>query len=182
MAPFLIQLASQGLVVIANGGPEDPAKGGTYQSYGTYGRSSSKSLTDSIDWAFKVAKEPKWAHIDTSRIAAAGQSCGGFEASGIASDLRVSTFAMFNSGLRGTKFTKPSFYFLGGKGDMAASGVRNLPFQRRKQLLTRFRANQVTHLFPRIHRHGWEIGHLQVMAALSMRLMAASTGLQRRTG
>jgi dienelactone hydrolase len=123
MAPFLLQLASQGLVVIANGSPEDPAKGGTFASYGTYGRSSSKSLTDSIDWATKVRSEPKWAHIDITRIAAAGQSCGGFEASGIAADKRLSTFAMFNSGLANTKFTKPVFYFLGGSKDMAASGV-----------------------------------------------------------
>lgn len=129
MAPFLIQLASNGLVVIANGGPEDPAKGGTFASYGTYGRSSSKSLTDSIDWATKMSSDPKWAHIDLTRIAAAGQSCGGFEAGGLANDKRVSTFGMFNSGLKGMKVTKPSFYFLGGKNDMAYSGVRINPFQ-----------------------------------------------------
>jgi dienelactone hydrolase len=128
MAPFLLQVASNGLVVIANGSPEDPAKGGTFASYGTYGRSSSKSLTDSIDWASKVRSQPKWAHIDTTRIAAAGQSCGGFEASGIAADKRISTFAMFNSGLSGTKFVKPAFYFLGGKGDMAASGVSSYQY------------------------------------------------------
>jgi dienelactone hydrolase len=128
MAPFLLQVASQGLVVIANGSPEDPAKGGTYASYGTYGKSSAKSLTDSIDWAVKSSSQPKWAHIDTTRIAAAGQSCGGFEASRIASDNRVTTFGIFNSGLSGTKFTKPTFYFLGGKGDMAASGVSSAPF------------------------------------------------------
>ena len=43
MAPFLLQIASQGVVVIANGGPEDPSKGSTYESYGTYGRSSANS-------------------------------------------------------------------------------------------------------------------------------------------
>ena len=123
MAPFLIQLASQGMVVIANGSPEDPAKGGTFASYGTYGKSSAKSLTASIDWAVKNSALAKWAHIDTTRVAAAGQSCGGFEASQIASDSRISTFGIFNSGLPNTKFTKPVFYFLGGKGDMAASGA-----------------------------------------------------------
>jgi dienelactone hydrolase len=123
MAPFLIQLASQGLVVIANGIPEDPAKGGTFASYGTYGKSSAKALTASIDWAQKVSKDPKWAHIDPTRVAAAGQSCGGFEASALASDPRVLTFGLFNSGLPRTQFKKPAFYFLGGSRDMAASGV-----------------------------------------------------------
>ncbi|KAF2674294.1 hypothetical protein BT63DRAFT_408496 [Microthyrium microscopicum] len=125
MAPFLLQIASQGVVVIANGGPEDPSKGSTYQSYGAYGRSSSKFLTTAIDWAEKNAGKGKWAHLDTSRIAAAGQSCGGGEAQGITSDPRVTVMGIFNSGgmgAKGTKTNKPHFYFLGGPKDMAYSG------------------------------------------------------------
>jgi dienelactone hydrolase len=129
MAPFLLQVASQGIVVIANGDPEDPKKGGTYASYGTYGKSTSKFLTDAIDWAEKNTGSPKWQHIDTSRIAAAGQSCGGTEVYGAAKDKRIKTLGIFNSGAFNGKstavknFTQPIFYFLGGPSDIAYKNV-----------------------------------------------------------
>ncbi|KAF1988447.1 hypothetical protein K402DRAFT_461867 [Aulographum hederae CBS 113979] len=67
MAPFLLQLASQGVVVIATGPKEDPSKGGTYESFGSYGQAKPEALTAAIDWAEKSTRDPKWAHIDTSR-------------------------------------------------------------------------------------------------------------------
>jgi dienelactone hydrolase len=129
MAPFLLQLASQGIVVIANGDPEDPKKGGTFASYGAYGRSTSKFLIESIDWAQKNVGESKWEHIDTSRIAAAGQSCGGTEVYEAAKDKRITALGIFNSGAFNGKstaarnFTQPVFYFLGGPSDMAYKNV-----------------------------------------------------------
>ena len=56
---------------------EDPAKGGTFGSFSTYSQLQPKAMSNAMDWAEKVASNPKWAHIDISRVAAAGQSCGG---------------------------------------------------------------------------------------------------------
>jgi hypothetical protein len=40
-----------------------------------------------LDWVTKNAGKGKWAHIDASRLAVGGQSCGGLEAYG---DLLIS--------------------------------------------------------------------------------------------
>jgi hypothetical protein len=120
MAPFLLQLASQGVVVIANGilGANGT---GTFANFGSYGRSSYKSLVSSLDWVDQNAGKGKWAHLDKTRIAAAGQSCGGGEAYGVVSDPRVKVIGIFNSGgmngmggstAKPEAFTKPvSFSF-----------------------------------------------------------------------
>jgi hypothetical protein len=67
-ANFLTNLASYGYLVIANGSPQG------------LGRQSKVSdVRESIDWAIKGGGA-KYGSIDTSKIAAAGQSCGGMEA------------------------------------------------------------------------------------------------------
>jgi hypothetical protein len=118
MAPFLLQMASQGIVVLANGPPQKNGTG-DYASFGTYGRSSWKYLQSSIDWVEQNAGKGKWAHLDPTRIAAAGQSCGGGEAYGVANDPRVKVIGIFNSGgmtgMGGTNaspatFTKPVWF------------------------------------------------------------------------
>jgi hypothetical protein len=173
MAPFLLQVASQGVVVIATGAKEDPAKGGTFASYGTYGQAAPQALTKAIDWAAKKTSDPKWAHIDLSRVAAAGQSCGGTMAYAVEGDKRIRTLGIFNSGNFGksaapkggpggmfgklnggkgmlmvqsdvTKFTKPVFYFLGGPKDMAYANVSITELIPKKPL-TILRANATMH-------------------------------------
>lgn len=37
-------------------------------------------MTDGITWAVRHAGQGTYAHMDTSRISAAGMSCGGIEA------------------------------------------------------------------------------------------------------
>jgi hypothetical protein len=65
---FLTNLASYGYLVVANGSPQG------------LGRQSKVSdVRESIDWAIKGGAA-KYGNIDTSKIAAAGQSCGGLEA------------------------------------------------------------------------------------------------------
>lgn len=67
-ANFLTNLASYGYLVIANGSPQG------------LGRQSKVSdVRESIDWAVRGGAA-KYGSIDTSKIAAAGQSCGGLEA------------------------------------------------------------------------------------------------------
>ncbi|KAK3356870.1 Alpha/Beta hydrolase protein [Lasiosphaeria hispida] len=112
---FLTQIASHGIAVIASGPP-----GGT-------GTTTAALLTAAIDWATSAAAAAKHPSLDPSRIAVAGQSCGGVEAYAVANDTRVSVVGIFNSGLMtpaesrrvvpGIK--KPIFYFLGGSGDIA---------------------------------------------------------------
>lgn len=112
---FLTEIASQGVVVIASGAPEGN------------GSTTSAMLKTSIDWITKVAGTGKYAQVDVTRIAVAGESCGGLEAYDLANDARVSSIGIFNSGaFSGTAaatFTKPIFYFLGGSTDIAYANV-----------------------------------------------------------
>lgn len=63
-------------------------------------------LTESINWAEKAGG--RWAgKIDLTNIAAAGQSCGGLEASDISiSDARIKATGIFNSGYFGASKAK----------------------------------------------------------------------------
>jgi hypothetical protein len=130
MMPFLVQLASQGIVIIAQGAPGNVTA--TFADFGTAPRSTPQMMIDAIDWAVMNAGKGDYAHLDASRIAVAGQSCGGLEAYSAGVDKRVSMYGIFNSGgnLTGTvvgggakSITKPVFYFLGGPTDVAYSPV-----------------------------------------------------------
>jgi hypothetical protein len=129
-----MQLASQAIVVIAQGAPGNATA--SYDSYATVPHSTASMLIDAIDWASANAGKGNWSHLDASRVAVAGQSCGGLEAYSAGTDKRVSMYGIFNSGgnLTGTVtgagakgITKPVFYFLGGTTDIAYSAV-SLPF------------------------------------------------------
>jgi hypothetical protein len=117
----LFEAASHGFLVLANG----PQSGGA-------GQTNAHMQTESMDWLDKNAGQGKYAHVDKSRLASAGQSCGGLEAYVAGADKRVSTIGIFNSG----EFTaakgkdtakkvagKPIFYFLGGSSDIAYENV-----------------------------------------------------------
>ncbi|KAK4102436.1 hypothetical protein N658DRAFT_446885, partial [Parathielavia hyrcaniae] len=110
--PFLVQLASHGVLVIASGTP------------GGSGRTTAEDMTDSIDFISSNAGRGDWAHVDASRIAAAGYSCGGIEAYAQIDDARVQHIGIWNSGLLSDhddarSFRKPVFFFLGGPSDIA---------------------------------------------------------------
>jgi hypothetical protein len=62
-------------------------------------RSPSK---DSIDWVEQNAGKGEWAHLDATRLAVAGQSCGGAEAYRVVAGPMVTNTGIFNSiGFRG---------------------------------------------------------------------------------
>ncbi|KAL2072919.1 hypothetical protein VTL71DRAFT_10243 [Oculimacula yallundae] len=111
-APFLIQLASHGILVIASGTPKGS------------GSTTAAQMTAGIDWIKNKAGTGAYANVDASRIIAAGWSCGGVEAYAQAWDSRVQSLGIWSSGLL-TNYTaagaikKPVFYFMGGSGDMA---------------------------------------------------------------
>ncbi|MGW7514513.1 poly(ethylene terephthalate) hydrolase family protein [Streptomyces sp. NPDC054796] len=114
---ILTEWASHGFLVIANGRP------------GGSGSTTSDMLTDSVDWA--IAENSRrtskyYGKIDTTKIAVMGQSCGGIETYEVADDPRLTTVALWNSGLLSNTqdsllrgLHTPVAYFVGGPTDIA---------------------------------------------------------------
>ena len=121
---FLTEIASHGFLVISAGRLEDPAlEVGPQENPAVRRpgdappaapipvdsnsararRSTLDHMRQAIDWA--VAQNTQASsrfrgRLDTAKIAAAGQSCGGGLATRLASDPRVTTVGVFNSGTR----------------------------------------------------------------------------------
>jgi len=126
--PFLAEIASHGFLVIAIGATP-PLEGQT----------SYKQLTQAIDWAEAQSARPGAKYrgkIDLSKVAVAGQSCGGLQAIEASFDPRVTTTMVCNSGVLNTsarapampvnvskdmlaKLHTPMFYLIGGPKDIA---------------------------------------------------------------
>lgn len=137
--PFLMEIASHGFLVIAIG--TTPSQ---------QGQTSYKQLTQAIDWAAAQNAQQGGKYrgkLDLSRVAVAGQSCGGLQAIEASFDPRVTTTLVCNSGVLNTpgggaagrgapgrgapmmpvnttkdmlqKLHTPMFYMLGGPSDIA---------------------------------------------------------------
>lgn len=123
---FLIEVASHGVIVLANGVPggQDNPNG-----IGETGNPDSSLHLAALDWITAGEGVQAFATADTSRIAVAGQSCGGIQAYSVHDDERVTAIGIFNSGMLDASspipstVTKPIFYFLGGPSDIAYSNV-----------------------------------------------------------
>ncbi|KAH7355684.1 hypothetical protein BKA66DRAFT_597520 [Pyrenochaeta sp. MPI-SDFR-AT-0127] len=120
---FLTEIASHGILVIANGTPngKDNPNG-----IGETNSPSGALHKAALDWIGKEAgvKGGKYENVIKERVAVAGQSCGGMQAFQLFDDARVTTIGIFNSGEvavtgKPAKVTKPIFYFLGGSTDIA---------------------------------------------------------------
>lgn len=129
---FLSELSSFGFLVIAIG--PIPKEGDIVT-----GKSSSSQLIDAINWAIYQNNDKNsiyYNKIDESKIAVSGMSCGGLQALEVASDPRVSTLLICNSGIFKSpgngisnmpnltkeslkKIHSPTLYLLGGKKDIA---------------------------------------------------------------
>ena len=130
---FLNEIASHGFLVIATGYipmEEEPYRGPM---------STSAQQIESIDWAIaqNANKEsPYYGRIDVEHIAAAGMSCGGLQTLDNATDPRLTTIMICNSGLfinpgtavpnmpmpakeRLQEIEVPVIYILGGPEDIA---------------------------------------------------------------
>jgi hypothetical protein len=135
---FLSEIASHGFLVIAVG--VIPKESGEQVK----DRSQSKQLLDAIDWAVAQhhdSKSPFYQKIDVNAIAVSGMSCGGLQTLEVASDPRLRTILVCNSGIFSTpgngrssmpNLTKeslklihtPTLYLLGGERDIAyANGM-----------------------------------------------------------
>jgi hypothetical protein len=88
-------------------------------------------LTESVNWAFAGAAGGKYGTLDTSKIAVAGQSCGGVQAYSAAyKDPRIKHIGIFNSGVFSggqrallAQVKQPVVLFHGGSLDMAYQNV-----------------------------------------------------------
>ena len=130
---FLNEIASHGFLVIATGYipmEEKPYRGPM---------STSAQQIESIDWAIAQNADknsPYYGRIDVENIAAAGMSCGGLQTLDNATDPRLKTIMICNSGLfinpgtavpnmpmpnkeRLQEITVPVIYILGGPEDIA---------------------------------------------------------------
>jgi dienelactone hydrolase len=130
---FLNEIASHGFLVIATGYipmEEKPFRGLM---------STSAQQIESIDWAIAQNADkdsPYYGRIDVDHIAAAGMSCGGLQTLDNATDPRLKTIMICNSGLfinpgtavpnmpmpakdRLQEITVPVIYILGGPEDIA---------------------------------------------------------------
>jgi hypothetical protein len=144
-AKFLDEIASHGFIVIANGAPDgDLISGMVSGSKGT-------DLVDALDWIDKNAGSAEWAHLDKTKIAAAGQSCGGVQAYSASLDPRVKVTGIFNSGLINAGNTKlfeklhgPVGFFLGGPTDIAYDNVSIGGHNGISMMLTFNRAKEIT--------------------------------------
>lgn len=149
---FLRQVASHGYLVIASGLKDAPmpsfssgAGGETLEAPNpnsgiAAGRTKDEDLLTAIDWAIAEnarAGSPLFGKVNTDRIAVMGQSCGGLQATAVASDPRIDTAVIWNSGtfspganpggasMSGAtkeslaKFHAPVAYFPGGPADLA---------------------------------------------------------------
>jgi hypothetical protein len=124
---WLLEVASYGFVVVADGQPQtasaDPAAGGI-RSGGADGKPQAMAL----DWIIAENERPcsQYFHkLDVTKVAAAGQSCGGLMSLQAAGDKRMTTAIIFNSGLFSadqavySALHTPIAYFIGGMSDVA---------------------------------------------------------------
>lgn len=151
---LLGEVASHGYLAIATGpiGPEPatgPPPAGPPGGM-PFAQSKTESLVKAIDWAIaENARKgsPYYGRIDTTKIAVAGQSCGGLQAIAVGADPRVTTVMVLNSGIiRGgiptpdggtrqpagylpasdadlPKLHTPMLYLIGGEKDQAYRGA-----------------------------------------------------------
>ncbi|KAF2672019.1 hypothetical protein BT63DRAFT_476838 [Microthyrium microscopicum] len=156
---FLTEIASHGYFVIANG-----VLGAGFGS-----SSKNNSLPDAIEWVSKNAGTGEYAHVDKSRLAVSGQSCGGIQAYSASLDKRVTLTAIFNSGLTVEANTvlfdqlhAPIGYFLGGPTDIAyANGMRD--FEKLPEKISRVVSNlPVGHMGTYYELQGGQFGKAAV--------------------
>jgi hypothetical protein len=110
----LIQVASQGITVISNGAVEKNNTHLTYNNLRAYPQSKREDMKIALDWAENQSTTAEYSHFDLTRVAAGGQSCGGFETSVMSADPRVKTLGLFNSG----NFGKEAFVEMAKQGSL----------------------------------------------------------------
>jgi len=112
---FLLEVSSHGYIIIANG---EPGSGMSKQA----GQDKIKKALEIVD---KQAGTGVLANADKTRIAAAGQSCGGMNTYLLANDPRIKCIGIFDGARGAAKFSPPVGFFVGGTSDMAWSNTQS---------------------------------------------------------
>ncbi len=144
-AEMMGEVASYGIIVIADGGPKmmDMVTGcgaSIAPQNDEQKPASDPALILGIDYAFEKNDDPcspLYQKVDTTKVAVSGQSCGGLMALNAAGDPRVTVTFIMSSGLftdRGRKMTLPKvhtpiIYLNGGSTDVAyAQATKDIDF------------------------------------------------------
>ncbi|KAF1987012.1 hypothetical protein K402DRAFT_296647, partial [Aulographum hederae CBS 113979] len=157
-ASLLKNIASHGHIVIVSGAPN------------ATGTSSYTGQIEAMDWAEKNAGKGVLAGADFSKLAAAGQSCGGLQSYSSSLDRRVKLTMIFNSGVlvaenRGKleQLHAPVVYFLGGPRDIAhANGVADYEAMPAKIPTVRSILTSVGHMATYNQQYGGAFGEAAV--------------------
>lgn len=119
-ARFLLEITSHGFVIVADGEPNGSGMGPL--------DTNGEPQTQALDWITAEAERPCskfYRKLETSKIAAMGQSCGGLMTMGVSGDPRLSTVVIWNSGMFDRDqmiydgLHTPMAYFIGGPDDVA---------------------------------------------------------------
>ena len=128
----LNEIASHGYVVIALGSLQMDIKDREIR------KADNSMMIDAIDWIINQNKNEQSEYfkmIDTEKIASGGQSCGGAQVLYEATDPRIKTYMMFNSGIGDMtmadatveslkKLHCPIIYLIGGSSDVAYKNAK----------------------------------------------------------
>ena len=92
-------------------------------------------MAAAINWAAKTAGTGSWTTMDSTKIMAAGFSCGGVEAEDNLQNANVKTVGVISSGLQSNtnaakNFKKPVLFVIGGSGDVAYQNVSIIDIRR----------------------------------------------------
>jgi len=139
---FLAQIASHGFIVLAIGPhrdappprqprPENPAEWPPFET-------RAAQMLEALDWITAEnsrAGSPLQGHVATHKVAAMGHSCGGLQTLKVATDPRITTAVVLNSGMLAdgdqymvrhdvqrsilARLHAPIAYFIGGEKDIA---------------------------------------------------------------
>jgi hypothetical protein len=117
---FLLEIASHGFVIVADGVPNGSGMGPL--------ETNGVPQKQALDWIVAENERPCskfYRKLDTTKIAAMGQSCGGLMTLGVSGDPRLSTVVIWNSGMFEPDekiymgLHTPIAYFIGGPDDVA---------------------------------------------------------------
>jgi hypothetical protein len=121
---FLMNFASYGYFIVANGPPENPYRP---EELDGLVNPQPQKLIDAIDWALEANGDPAseyFDRLDPGRVVAMGQSCGGGEAITASADPRVATTIAWNEGVGDvTGLHAPILHVSGGISDFVLPNV-----------------------------------------------------------
>jgi dienelactone hydrolase len=159
---FLLEIASHGFVIIAYGTPN-----GTGMSELT---TNGVPQTKAMDWAVKDNERPcspYYRKLNTQKIAAMGQSCGGLMTLGASADPRLTTVVIWNSGLLENDdkiyegLHAPMAYFIGGESDVAYPNAEK-DFEKITKVPVFYANNPVGHLATYSQDNGGEFARVGI--------------------